>query len=76
MHVGIDPSEPLADGPWYASTDGALFTRYTDLEQYLLTIFTPERCDAYLSGPLPADTESYSYSAAITTGRGRPQSVL
>ena len=62
MHVGIDPSELLADGPWYASTDGALFTRYTDLEQYLLTIFTPESCDAYLGGPLPADTESYSYS--------------
>ena len=76
MHVGIDPSEPLADGPWYASTDGALFTRYTDLEQYLLTIFTPEAAMPTWAARCRRTQRVTATAAAITTGARETASVL
>lgn len=55
MHIGIDPSETQEDQGYYVSTDGALYTRYTDLVQYLGNIFSADRCAQMLSGPLPTD---------------------
>lgn len=55
MHIGIDPSEYHQEEGYYISTDGALYTRYTDLERYLGNIFSAERCAGMLSGTLPDD---------------------
>ncbi len=55
LHLGIDPSEYQQEEGYYISTDGALYTRYTDLERYLGNIFSAERCAGMLSGPLPDD---------------------
>lgn len=55
MHIGIDPGEYQEEEGYYISTEGALYTRYTDLEQYLENIFSADRCEKMLSGPLPAD---------------------
>lgn len=55
MHIGIDPSEFQEEEGYYISTDGALYTRYTDLEQYLGNIFSADWCGKMLSGPLPMD---------------------
>lgn len=55
MHIGIDPSEYQDEEGYYISSDGALYTRYTDLEQYLGNIFPADWCGEMLSGPLPTD---------------------
>lgn len=55
MHIGIDPSEYQDEEGYYISSDGALYTRYTDLEQYLGNIFPVDWCGKMLSGPLPTD---------------------
>lgn len=55
LHLGIDPSEYQEEEGYYISTEGALYTRYTDLERYLGNIFSAERCAGMLSGPLPTD---------------------
>lgn len=55
MHIGIDPSEYQEAEGYYISTEGALYTRYTDLEQYLGNIFSAARCGEMLCGPLPTD---------------------
>lgn len=55
MHIGIDPSEYQEEEGYYISSDGALYTRYTDLERYLENIFSADRCKKMLSGPLPTD---------------------
>ena len=54
-HHGIDPSE-YDEATWsYTSTEGALYVRYSELEQFLNCIFTPEASGEMLGGPLAAD---------------------
>ena len=53
MHIGIDPSEPLAENSlWQYSVDGALVTTYTDLVTLLQGVFTPAAYEPFLGGPL------------------------
>ena len=54
-HHGIDPSE-YDEATWsYTSTEGALYVRYSELEQFLNCIFTHEASGEMLGGPLAAD---------------------
>lgn len=55
MHHGIDPSEYDEATLSYTSTEGALYVRYSELEQFLGCIFTPEAAGEMLGGPLAAD---------------------
>lgn len=55
LHLGIDPSEYQEEEGYYISTEGALYTRYTDLKRYLGNIFSAEQCAGMLGGPLPDD---------------------
>ncbi len=52
-HWGIDPSIYNEEGGYSTSTEGALCTTYTQLEEYLACIFTPEYYQTMLGGPLP-----------------------
>lgn len=54
-HHGIDPSE-YDEATWsYTSAEGALYVRYSELEQFLGCVFTPEASGEMLGGPLAAD---------------------
>lgn len=58
MHLGIEPSELLpGDDYYYYSTEGALYTSYSDLEQFLHCVYTPDRCEDLLGGPLAEKAE-------------------
>ena len=59
MHVGIEPSEQLPgnDSYFYYSTEGAMYTSYSDLEQFLHCVYTPDYCARILGGPLDQRTE-------------------
>lgn len=59
MHLGIEPSEPLPDNDsyFYYSTDGAMYTSYSDLEQFLHCVYTPDYCARILGGPLDQRAE-------------------
>lgn len=55
MHHGLEPSD-YDEATWsYTSTEGALYVRYSELEQFLNCIFTPEASGEMLGGPLAAD---------------------
>lgn len=65
MHIGIDPGEFREEEGYYISTDGALYTRYTDLEQYLGSVFSQEYCAGMLGGPLPEEWEFGKYYQGV-----------
>lgn len=55
MHIGIDPSVYEEETGWEYATDGALYTTYSDLTQYLENVYSQRFCDALLGGPVPED---------------------
>lgn len=55
LHHGLDPSE-YDEATWsYTSTAGAMYVRYSELEQFLGCVFTPAMGGGMLGGPLAAD---------------------
>ena len=55
VHIGMEPSTYNQEKNYYTTTDGALCTSYTQLEEYLSCIFTPECYESMLGGPMPDD---------------------
>lgn len=51
--LGFTPAEPYEEEDYYIAADGALYTRYTDLEKYLSSIFPADWCAGVLGGSLP-----------------------
>ena len=60
-HHGIDPSEYDEATLSYTSTEGALYVRYSELEQFLDCIFTSDASGEMLGGPLAADARPESF---------------
>lgn len=55
LHLGIEPAERDPDTGYYTVTEGALCTRYSQLEEYLGCLFTPEYYEPMLGGPTPEE---------------------
>lgn len=54
-HHGLDPST-YDEATWsYTATEGAMYTRYSDLVQFFDCVFTPDNHAGMLGGPLAAD---------------------
>ncbi|WP_418719095.1 hypothetical protein [Candidatus Allofournierella merdipullorum] len=54
-HHGLDPCT-YDEATWsYTATEGAMYVRYSELEQFLGCVFTPEASGEMLGGPLAAD---------------------
>lgn len=54
-HHGLEPCT-YDEATWsYTATEGAMYVRYSELEQFLGCVFTPEASGEMLGGPLAAD---------------------
>ena len=60
VHHGMEPSTYHQEGGYYTAAQGALCTSYTQLEEYLDCVFTPEYYQEMLAGPLPEGQVGYS----------------
>ena len=54
MHHGLEPSDYDNATDSYVVTEGAMYTRYSELEQFLGCVFTPEAYGEMMGGPLAA----------------------
>lgn len=54
MHHGLEPSDYDNATDSYIVTEGAMYTRYSELEQFLGCVFTPEAYGEMMGGPLAA----------------------
>lgn len=54
MHHGFDPCEFDRETYCSTATEGALYTRYSDLVQFFDCVFTPDNYAGMLGGPLAA----------------------
>ena len=54
MHHGFDPCEFDQETYCSTATEGALYTRYSDLVQFFDCVFTPDNYAGMLGGPLAA----------------------
>ena len=54
MHHGLEPSDYDNATDSYVVTEGALYTRYSDLVQFFDCVFTPDNYAGMLGGPLAA----------------------
>ena len=59
-HHGIEPSTYHQGAGYYTAAEGALCTSYTQLEEYLGCVFTPEYYQEMLAGPLPEGRMEFS----------------
>ncbi|WP_419069011.1 hypothetical protein [Candidatus Allofournierella excrementavium] len=54
MHHGLEPSDYDNATDSYIVTEGAMYTRYSELEQFLGCVFTPGAYGEMMGGPLAA----------------------
>lgn len=54
MHHGLEPSDYDNATDSYVVTEGAMYTRYSELEQFLGCVFTPGAYGEMMGGPLAA----------------------